>query len=378
MTSKSPTFRPTSKISGNPSAINSWASRLALMGVLLSLAGDGCQTDLPEVRADEAPKPSPSVEITPPPSSTGKRGIPIPEWKLSCLKTREKTEEVLRGKKNRQAIFYEPTPEYEKKMTPKEFKEAYENEIDKRRRYMLTLHQLVAGNAENEVYGMEVSGSDHASLKMKVISGLRVGGLTSQLDGPMAMAAATFLGGTLPTQWMVDQIYEQAKKNNAFTPFISSRDMATSLGLEWDKPDDDWMTSPEFALKREELLQERKKLGKLPKNAFTSGFFKDIVHPSKTTIPKKLVLYGGWDRDGRLAEKGPTGHHMGYSDATHGVTVVLNEVETDQRKMPLWEFYADPQYAEKFGFEPKCLAYPYITPFLWNFVDKHKSKDSVK
>lgn len=289
-------------------------------------------------------------------------------------------------------------PRYLEKLSPGEFKKVYEGTTNRQAAYGLVLKQVAAGNAEITFKDMKVAADDGTEMTMRVATReLKVAGMSVHLDGPTALAAMKILGCTLPTDWVTERRWEQAKAEGGQIPFIAAPDVAKALGIPWDPdhPNGPIMMSTAFASKRSEMVDKWRKDHGMTGEKTEDGNIKHIVHPiDGVTGIGHLAFIGGRDSKGNKVQgkgtsqlEGEGYHEEGYGDYSHGVVAVENKgnsVTVKERQadgsivaktMSAEDFYANPEYAKKFGFRvvPKGRSYS-STPELDAFVDKNKPK----
>ena len=295
---------------------------------------------------------------------------------------------------------YPINPNYSKKLKPEEFKQVYLSKKSGKDRSMFVLQQVAAGNASNVFEKLKVTGKDGITATIEVDRNtMRVADMPVPLDGPTAMAAAMLSGCTLPTPWLIDQHYKQAKKNKNEVKFIAYPQIAEALGIPDSKAysinaegekvqNGQLMMSPEFVVKRNELLKKYRKEHGIRDTELTSGESKAVVHPVPgVTKAGRLEIYGGKDSKGNTIQGLSGGKHIAnYADYSHGLLRVRNTPESvtvrtkdgKEKKMSYAEFNANPEYAKKFGFAAYKLKNPYLTPQIEEFIAKNKPAEKKK
>jgi hypothetical protein len=269
---------------------------------------------------------------------------------------------------------------------------------------MYVLEQVAAGNMPstyNDFVTIEVKGQKGTEVKFEAAPhGLRIGHnndyIEVPLDGPHAMAAAEILGYTLPTTWMVEAIYQQAKKNKGKVKFVAAPEIAKALGIKnWNpnRPDGWWQQSPQFIRMRNMLLKAWRADPKHPitDGQLEAGYFKEICQPKKSQGGRpgfvgnllsgrdnagesvRLEFYGGYNDQGGLVQGVSGGIHEGkYFDYSHGVRFVKPTLTVNGKPMTFEEFHSSAQFATEFRFDKATLApYPY-DPELAKFVASNK------
>lgn len=293
---------------------------------------------------------------------------------------------------------YEINPDNAKKLSPEEFRKRYESITNPRERHMFVLQQIAAGNASNAFERLRITGQEN-ELEVEVDQGpLTVAGIEVQTDGPTSMAAAQLTGCVLPTRWLVDRTYEQAKANKGMVDFVNYDQIVRALNIPEDKaytytmkdgvrtkhPNGTLMMSAQFSAKRDEMIRAWSAKNHIDPNRLRAGHFKEIIQPSAGRPAGMLSIYGAVDSNGRIIQDGEGPHDQEHSDYSNLLRRVREKVwvknkKTGERKqMTFAEFYSNPEYAREFGFEPPKpgQAYSY-SPELQQFVTSHqKTKKS--
>jgi hypothetical protein len=277
--------------------------------------------------------------------------------------------------------------------------------------HMFVLKQVAASNMPStwdDWVTVKVEGRKGTEVEFFVSPhGLRVGTSSDwievPLDGPHAMAAAELKGCTLPTLWMAQEIYRQAKEDGSLVNFFANCQLANALGdmdCDPDRPDGKKMKSPEWIQKRSELVKQWMEEHKISNGQLTSCSFKEIVQPvaGLTTRQAQKLRIGGFGitlRKGKskrleiwggclVNDKGEPrpviqgtsagAHWEPYFDYSHLARFVKPEIRVDGEVKTLDEFFNNAEYAREFGFQKSSVperAYQYSDE-LAKFVEENK------
>ena len=296
---------------------------------------------------------------------------------------------------------YEINPDNSKKLSPEEFRKRYESITDRHARHMFVLQQVATGNANNAFERLNIAGKNGSDLELEleVEQGpITVAGMEVQFDGPTALAAVQLRGCVLPTQWVIDRTYQQAKASHGMVAFVDYDQITRALnipegeaytyteenGQRVKHPNGTLMMSARYAAKRDELVKEWCARNHISQDQLRAGHFKEIIHPSAKRAAGRLSIYGGVDKNGKIIQDGEGPHEASYSDYSglaRGVRekVWIKNKKTGERKqMTFAEFSSNPQYAREFGFEaPRAgQAYSYNN-HLQRFVDEHSNTNKT-
>ncbi|MBC7659404.1 MAG: hypothetical protein H7249_06820 [Chitinophagaceae bacterium] len=140
----------------------------------------------------------------------------------------------------------------------------------------------------------------------------------------------------IPTQKMVDQIYQQADR------------------IHWPHayPPSDEMRSTAYLLNHNQWIQERSAI-EWKYHPLIAGHKKDlVVTPRLFEKPQKLAIYG-WQNLGNGAAIQPVSlwHGKFYVDYSHGIRFVTPEVELDGKPTTVQAILKDPELAPLLSFE---------------------------
>ncbi|MFH1410858.1 MAG: hypothetical protein ABIG80_04835 [Patescibacteria group bacterium] len=261
-------------------------------------------------------------------------------------------------------------------------------------RHLYILKQVAANNMPStwdDWVTIEVKSKKGTEVEFETSPhGLRVGTdndwIEVPLAGPHAMAAAEIKGCTLPTYWMTEQIFQQAKKTGVLVNFYNDGviandpDIKGTLGVDWNALSQDgknaFKQNPAMARARNVLVKRWMKEHNISDGQLTSCGFKEIVQPVAgltTTRAKQISFLGhsftyGKGKSNRLeicggcyvSEKGGAtqvqpfsgGHHVDvYYDYSHLVRFVKPEIQVNGKAMSFSEFFNNPEYALEFGFQ---------------------------
>lgn len=290
----------------------------------------------------------------------------------------------------------------------KELMAEYEKITDPVARHMFVLKQVAAGNMPstwNQFVTVKAKGPKGTEVEFdSAPHGLRIGHdndyIEVPLDGPHAAAAAEICGYALPTVFMADAIYKQAKSTKGGkVKFFAAPEIAKELGIKnWNNnaPDGTKTMSPEFVRKKNELLKQWRKKNKTTDSQLTSGYFKEIVQPVDGLTGGKsggrirrlfgrgkktkgsnghLEIYGGYDEQGILIQGVSGGtHEAKFFDYSHLSRIVKPELKVNGKVMSLKEFNASLALSTEFRFNMSdILERPYkYSPELLKFVEDNK------
>ena len=253
-------------------------------------------------------------------------------------------------------------------------------------RHRLVLEQVALGNMPDtwdDWVTVTVKGRRGTVVDFEVSPhGLRIGTnadwVEVPLDGPHSAAAAEILGYQLCTAWMVEQIYNQARKHGGMVHYFAAAEIADSLRLlDWkhDAPDGEMMKSPEFFQQRSTLLQDWLNEHAIEPDTLISGYFKTVVPPiDGLTRNGGLEMVGGHTEQGRKIQSLSGGFHpRSFFDYSHNIRLAKDSIRVQGRAMALREFWSSVKYAVEFGFRRTILpdrAYPY-PPSLADWMERN-------
>jgi len=143
-----------------------------------------------------------------------------------------------------------------------------------------------------------------------------------------AAALARSFGFTLPTQKIVDAIYEQSSLR------LTPQPMAPGPR----------MRSTDYFL-RHQLAIERQRGDRAP-GELVSGHKKDLVLTNRLLTRRgKVAIYGWHQRDGLPIQPVSTVHGRRYSDYSHGVRLVAATMRLDSELRSVVDVLHDPDLA---------------------------------
>ena len=156
----------------------------------------------------------------------------------------------------------------------------------------------------------------------------------------LAQKCADFMGCSLPTTKMVDDIYKSADLKLLPEPIPPSPKMTTV---------------PVF-YKHNELVKKQRDiyLQKNPLGDLVAGHKKDIVITNKLYNPeftKNVAIYGWHKPDGKPIQPLYSKHVDWWADYSHGVRLISNNMEVNGKKMLVSEVLSDPNLAELLSYE---------------------------
>ena len=152
----------------------------------------------------------------------------------------------------------------------------------------------------------------------------------------LAQKIVNFLGCTLPTKQMVDQIYTKAQVKLRPQPIPPDADM--------DKAPRFWQHNDSVKALRTPLL------GTYPLGSLVGGTKKDIIIDKKiyswlkSSVPKPVVIYGWHQLNGAPIQPTYNGHGETYADYSHGVRLVQRNAKINGAEVSLIDIVKDPAY----------------------------------
>ena len=153
-------------------------------------------------------------------------------------------------------------------------------------------------------------------------------GFLTPLSPGIAQKIADFLGCSLPTPKMVDDIYACAAVKLTPLPIPPSPAMTTV---------------PVFVQHNERITAQRK--GK-PLAALVAGHKKDVVIANKVFATAGRVAIYGWHKaDGKPIQPLYTGHTSSWVDYSHGIRLVQRRMLIDGNVKTIDEVLGDPRVA---------------------------------
>lgn len=153
------------------------------------------------------------------------------------------------------------------------------------------------------------------------------------LSLPVAVSLARDLGFVLPTQKIVDAVYEQA--DFRFTP--------------QPLPPSVMMRSSQYFAKHNGMIEEQRR-GR-PLGELVAGHKKDIVLTNRVFGTERIAIYGWHKRDGTPIQGLSLVHGARYADYSHGVRLVYNTVCIDGELRSIFEVLEDPEIAGVLSYE---------------------------
>jgi hypothetical protein len=151
---------------------------------------------------------------------------------------------------------------------------------------------------------------------------------------PMQLASALNVGRdfgfVLPTDRMVDAIYEQSAVHLSPQPLPAS----------------DQMRSTDYYQRHNQMVRAQRAQLSAPLGALTAGDKKDLVLTSRLWAHLDRVAIYGWHRTGgKPIQPLSTVHGWHYADYSHGVRLVATTAYVDGKAQPLLSLLQDPRYA---------------------------------
>ncbi|TNE73737.1 hypothetical protein EP331_03575 [bacterium] len=168
-----------------------------------------------------------------------------------------------------------------------------------------------------------------------------------------AQKIATALDMSLPTTFMVDNLYEQAAVKLRPQP-IPPSDSMTSVSV--------FLQHQDSVLEQRAPFTERFPLGRL-----TAGHKKDVIISNrmvenlKTNVPSPVVIYGWHKLDGKPIQPVYNGHGSSYADYSHGIRLVSTIVFVNGEAMSIREVLKSPKWSNLLSNEGVILKPIYTT-----------------
>ncbi|MBS1512133.1 MAG: hypothetical protein JST86_14890 [Bacteroidetes bacterium] len=144
----------------------------------------------------------------------------------------------------------------------------------------------------------------------------------------------------LPTKFMVDAIYQQAKVKLAPVPMYAFRDSSVTM----------W---------QHHLIIEGQRKGR---KGLIAGIKKDVVISGKISRdakPNRVAIYGWHQPDGKPIQPLYTGHVNWYADYSHGIRLVYRTIIVDGKKMDYMDILKHPLLHQLLCNEEWCDCFGY-------------------
>lgn len=242
--------------------------------------------------------------------------------------------------------------------------EAFRNCKSLEERQLLVLDQLAKGNVPDSYRTFQKIKVERNGKTLEFLaapSGLRLGSdkdsIEFPMNGPLAQAVADATGCALPNKWMVDEMYEQGKKNGQFIPFAPQ---------VFSKEDAARMRSADFIQTHDDKYKKWAADHNIDLTKPIFGYFKHVVQQSPEQRAKphaggNLDIYGGIYTNGNIVEPGGVGHDIYHDDYSQNVQLIAGTVYVDGKPMSLQDVLSDSDLAGTFGFQvlPKENKYQY-------------------
>ncbi len=144
-----------------------------------------------------------------------------------------------------------------------------------------------------------------------------------------AQAIADRFGFILPTKKLVDVIYEQAELKLKPTPLRPGPLMITNSFYEM----------------HQKIIE--KNVGTKNRDKLLAGHKKDVVVSNiLTRRPHRVAIYGWHTRNGKPIQPLSIFHIDSYADYSHGIRLILEEMEVDGKKRSVAEVMRDPELSK--------------------------------
>ena len=182
-----------------------------------------------------------------------------------------------------------------------------------------------------------VLGTSHTVTFQAAVDYLSVGTDDDPFYTPLtpqsAQRIADLRGASLPTSRMVDLVWEEAPVKLAPKPIPPSDQMTTVPVFE----DHNQMVNAQ-------LLDRG--AGSTTRAQMIAGHKKDVVLTNRlNTAPGKVAIYGWHQLNGSPIQPVYTGHTDQWVDYSHGIRLILREVEVDGEARDLLDVLGDPAVA---------------------------------
>lgn len=156
------------------------------------------------------------------------------------------------------------------------------------------------------------------------------------LTFPSAAAIVEEFGGVLPTQKMVDAMYEQSAFHLKPQPLPP--------GLH--------MRSSEYYLRHQQMIEAQRQRVGCSLGELVSGHKKDIVLTTRLhSKPDRIAIYGWHQPNGIPIQPLSTVHGARYADYSHGVRLVSQTVRIKGASRSILEALQDPVLAPLLTYE---------------------------
>lgn len=199
-------------------------------------------------------------------------------------------------------------------------------------RHAAATREILAGNVPDHLrtwWPVEVGDSEHEVFVWVSPRYLSVGTDSDHLLMPLDLVSAAQIalswGCGLPTRRIADAIFEAAAIRTAPAPLEPGPEMA-SIGYAW----------------REQRAIESQLDGKTDLVGLFAGQKKDLVlTPMLRGHPRREAIYGWHRAKGDAIQPLSIWHLSTYSDYSHGVRLVFEDVLVDGELTSLWQALAD-------------------------------------
>ena len=199
-------------------------------------------------------------------------------------------------------------------------------------RQKFILDQLALGNVPDsfrKFQKVEIERDGKKYTATVAPSGFRLGTdddpIEFPMNGQLAQAVADATGCKLPTSWMVDGIYKNARENSQFIPFFPQ---------VFSTEDANRMRSPEFVRTHNLKVLSWAKEHNIDLTKPTYGYFKQVIEQSDDTVSKnRLEIYGGQYVNGGLVQPLGVIHPPTHDDYSQQVQLVLDFRDEDGNKV---------------------------------------------
>lgn len=160
-----------------------------------------------------------------------------------------------------------------------------------------------------------------------------------------ATRLAETLGFSLPTQKLVNAVYNQAKVHLRPRPLPAGREMTTNEYFQWHN---DMI---------EEQLRD-KDPNATPLGTLIAGHKKDVILSNRLNrFPNRIAIYGWHKLDATPIQPLSTVHDAGYADYSHGIRFVDPVLRVNGQDMQIQKVLGDSELAALLSNEGRISRY---------------------
>lgn len=203
------------------------------------------------------------------------------------------------------------------------------------------LNEILSGNIPDSSRNLQelVVNRDGREIRLNATPDyLAIGSDEDNVRVPMtpavAQAIADRTGTSLPTDRLVDDIYNQSQQLN-MAPMSNNRE---SIGTY---------------IAHDQRIDNQLGSGQAP-GQFVSGHKKDLVIPHRDG---RVAIYGGRWANGSRIQSYSNVHHDGYEDYSHGARLISQQITIDGQSMRLEDALANPSLRSLFTNQSGAFRY---------------------